>query len=597
MKIYYYLILFLLLANPIQMASASSAGDEGGVPPPPASGSGGGGGSPQFFDYYIPLIYDDTHSRGMAEVVVWVIQQSLLITSFSMDKSGSNTVQVNEPAKYVFNPRDNRGLTNGSLIRSTSPLLIAVQRNTEDIQSDESFGYSLLSDRMHGFEFTSHINGYLSVFSVNPGALIRIQSPGESIVMEESIDEAYSTIQVAVKKGSYINSSLPVFGAFISFEHGVHASMAVPRYLKGTNYIFDSILAAPRTDEIDRSYISIIPDEPTELTLIYKGGGNKFLTIFDDTVIKLDSELVGINSSRGYLDVTIHLLLSYGGLERHSMVQLIAAEEMEFAEFFVSPSGYSSHYATTNPMTSYYSLAYQAIPGNSGFIFDNRYMMNTTKYSTFSMISKSDSNIVYANNSFFSIITSPGLTGHPMSPSLSFLNLPLNSQSSRNITGLINTWYRFPNIAVGKIEVRPGPIEEFTGQVIHIEIYSNGTLPVSHFSLRITLDDEEYTEEFDFVQANESIIFEYTRFMDYGKTMINVTVELDIEEEVNEINEDDNSLRGDFNVEKNIRLRYSGILAVVLVIGLISIRIRRWLKSQREASRTHVDVLIEEVIE
>ena len=69
------IIITLLLLNPSVQAFAASAGDEGS--PPPAGGpSGGGGGSPQFYDYYVPLVFDSNHSDGESKIVLWIIQPS-----------------------------------------------------------------------------------------------------------------------------------------------------------------------------------------------------------------------------------------------------------------------------------------------------------------------------------------------------------------------------------------------------------------------------------------------------------------------------------------------------------------------------------------
>ena len=49
--------------------------------------------------------------------------------------------------------------------------------------------------------------------------------------------------------------------------------------------------------------------------------------------------------------------------------------------------------------------------------------------------------------------------------------------------------------------------------------------------MTIEIDDEDIiTNEFDFVGANVSLIFEFTRFMSYKKVKLNVTVTLDIDE-------------------------------------------------------------------
>jgi hypothetical protein len=206
----------------------------------------------------------------------------------------------------------------------------------------------------------------------------------------------------------------------------------------------------------------------------------------------------------------------------------------------------------------------------------------------------SDSHIVLGDEAAFGIITSPGIASHPMAPSVSFLNLPLNPSSTKpNTTGLLATWFRFPNLAVSSIDIIPGPPEEYTGQEIRISVISNGTLPASRFNLIISIDQENVLEEeFDFLQVNQTLIFSFTKFLSYGKTAINVTARVDVADSVNEINEDDNSSSLDVEVVKNIRLRFTIYGIIILIIGYIANRTRKSIKSRREKNRAHVDTII-----
>ena len=141
-------------------------------------------------------------------------------------------------------------------------------------------------------------------------------------------------------------------------------------------------------------------------------------------------------------------------------------------------------------------------------------------------------------------------------------------------------------------------MEEFTGQTIFIEIASNGSLPSGKFTVEIQIDDEELiTDTYDFLQANESIIYKYNRFFEYGKRELNITVKVDTENEVNESNEDDNEQDMDFNVLTNLRLRVTGILFVLIIIFLIFRKGYISAKTQQKMSRSHIDGIIEGEIE
>ncbi len=593
-------IALILMLTSVNYSSGSSSGDDGAVPPPVGGGGGGGGGSPEFYDYFVPLVFNSSNERGYSEVSIWAIQDSSLQTSFAMDKSGTNSIQTGtEPVKLTFNPEDNSGLTNGSLIRSSSPLLVLGHRSSQDYTDDYSFGYSVLSSRMRGFEFNAPFTGWMSVITQNLDAEIKVESISEGVVYSYTVDPLTLTQSFYVEEGAYINTTSPLNGAFITFDPGAAATMAVPKYMKGDNYVFDASLYSNREDEIDRSYISIFPDEPTELDFIYKDGSIEKQVIFDTTKFNLNPDLRGINSSRGEIDVSFHMYFDYAGIGRYSTVQLFSASEMRAGELFVSPEGFTSHYGTIQNDTSIVTAEFDNTdPLNAGFYYSSRYKFNQSRYDVLSYNSETDSNILIANDSIFGIITSPGKIGNPMSPSFAFLNIPLNAQTSKNITGLEATWYRFPNLAVYVVEVIPGPLEEYTGQTIHIEIVSNGSLPASSFSLEIQIDDEELiVDELDFLQANSSLIYEFKRFFDYGKTELNITVKVDVDNEVNEINEDDNEVDFDFNVNTNVRLRFTGILIIVLVLSVIVYRIRRWIKRQNKIQRAHIDLIIEGEIE
>lgn len=586
----------ILLIITVTYSSGSSSGDDGAVPPPVGGGGGGGGGSPEFYDYFVPLVFNSSHEKGYSEVSIWVIQDSSIQTSFAMDKSGTNSIQTgSEPLKLTFNPTDNLGLTNGSLIRSSSPLLVLGHRSSQDYSEDYSFGYSVLSSRMRGFEFNAPFTGYMSVVTQNLDAVLKVESISEGVVYSYTVDPLTLTQSFYVEEGAYINTTSPLNGAFITFDPGAAATMAVPKFMKGDDYVFDASLYANREGEIDRSYISIMPDEPTELDFIYKDGSVERHIIFDNSKFNLNPDLRGINSSRGEIDVSFHLYFDYAGIGRYSTVQLFSAKEMRAGELFVSPEGFTSHYGTIQNTTGISTIEFDnSDPLNAGFYYSSRYQFNQSRYDVLSYNGDSDGNIVIANDSMFGIITSPGKVGNPMSPSIAFLNIPLNAQTSKNITGLEATWYRFANLAVYPVEVIPGPLEEFTGQTIRIEIVSNGSLPSSGFSLEIQIDDEElFVDELDFLQANTSLIYEFKRFFDFGKTELNISVKVDVDNEVNEINEDDNKVDFDFNVDSNIRLRFTGILIIMIVLGVIIYRIRRWIKRQNKMQRAHIDLIIE----
>lgn len=588
MKIFTIFIILLILLSPMNI-NASSSGDDGSSSTS-SSSSGGGGGAPQFYDYYIPLVFDETHRDGYSEVSIWIIQPSALITSFDQNEAGVNSVQVSQPTKITFNPLENQGLTNGSMIRSTSPMLVVGHRTNEDIFRDSSFAYSVLIDRMMGFQFLSPIDGWINVFTLTSNTRIDVKNSNNQIIPSR-IDNAYTTDAIPVRKGDFINSSAPVSGAFISYQNGTYASMALPKYLQGHDYVFDTDLTAERAEETVLSFLTIIPDEPTELQLLYPDSGVERLIIDGPVQIKLSNNLRAIHSERSSISVTIHQKILYGGLIRQSLVQLISSTEMRAGELFLTPSGFSTHISVLKENSSFTS----GIFDEEIDTYNLASKSNITRdlYETIQYQGLSDSHLILGDQESFSFITSPGKASHPMAPSVAFLNLPLNPTTNANVTGVTSTWFRFPNLAVSEIKIIPGPAEEYTGQKIYVKVISNGSLPASRFTLVITIDQETVIdEEYEFLQVNSSLEFTINEFFSFGKEKINITARVDVNDNVNEINEDDNSDSLDVVVNKNIRLRVS--LLVVLVLGLIFAgnRVRNRIISRRQKIRSHVDTII-----
>ncbi|MHA2402027.1 MAG: CARDB domain-containing protein, partial [Candidatus Kariarchaeaceae archaeon] len=493
---------------------------------------------------------------------------------------------------------ENRGLTNGSRIRTTSPVLVSGQRTTEDIYYDHSFAYSILSSRMMGFEYTSPFDGFISLVSLSQGTVINVKHPGE---FSQDRDVLGSTITLAVKEGTYINSTRPTNAAFISYTEGTSASMAVPGYLRGSNYIFDADVTAHKSEEIKRSYILIDPEQPTELEFQYSNGEKDTQIIFQKTKFGLNSALRSINSSHGKIDVTLRNIFDYGGITRSSTLQLIAAPEMRSGEIFATAKGYSSHLVAIQNNTSFGTAVVdddfrQCITeiASQEECLSSRHIFNKSSGMSFSFNSLNDNLVLIGNNSAFGFFSLPGKTSHPMSASLAFLNIPLNTETNReNVTGILATWYRFPNLAVIDLSIEPRPHEEYTSQTIRVEVISNGSLPASLFRIEISIDKKvEVDETYDFLQVNETLVFEISKFISYGKNTLDISVNVDVDDQVNEINEEDNKQSFGVKIKKNIRLRWSiyGLLTILTLYMFY--RFGRFLQVKRRTSRTHVDVIL-----
>ncbi len=564
----------------------SSEGDPG---TPPAGGGGGGGGSPQFFDYYVPLIFNSSHADGKSIIQITFIQPSVLITTFAQDKAGVTQSQIRTPQTIILDPDNARGLTNGSLIRTTSPVQVIVQRNTQDISWDHSFSYTILPIRMAGYEYRAPFDGFIAIFTKTQDTQVNIRHRNGT-VKSGRIFIPNTMKMFSVTSGAYINTSRSTIGAFYTTIGGYKASMAVPKFLRGKDYIFSGNLYNLNNNQVDLSKIRIFTDHPTELQIQYVNNQIKKLAIFGDTVLPLTSSIRGIKSLRGDISVSVEINIAYGGILRSSSVELMAAPEMRAGELFAYSSGFSESFSVINQQTNMtllhfdtnqYRVAYRDIPVYS-------------KYDTHEILTEVVPSVLVANHSLFGIGTSPGKIGNPMSPSMAYLPLPLNSQTLfRNVTGVKSTWYRFIDLAVNSITFFPKPPEEFSSQTIIVKIVSNGSLPAGEFVYTVTIDGKEVAKNtVTFLPVNNTIELKFNQFLPFDTKTLSVVVSVDINNQVNEITKNDNNLSINVPVVQNLRLRGTFYLVLTIIAVLTGRYFYRKYKEKQTEEEGRVDMIL-----
>lgn len=586
------LLVLIFLVSVSTNYSVTIASSSEGDPVPPSGGTGGGGGGGfLFFDYYIPLIFDETHPDGLASVSVTTFQPSLMITSFAMDESGVNQRSYDTPTTIFFDPSKSPGLTNGSLIRLTSPAQVVVHRLTDDISEDKSFAYTVFPDRMRGFEYRAPFDGYATVFTEDQLTNVNFLFPnGTSLT--RTIFQPFAPQTYPVVKGTYINTTEFTTVTFYSPDHetGYKAALGIPRYLRGSEYIIPQNLYDLDKNETDLSYVEIIPTAPTEIVFTYKGGENRTFEIFGQSTFSLSSDLVGIHAIRAEIDVNLFFVSQYGGLTRSSSIQMIEAPEMRAGEIFAIVPGFSASFAILQPQTNFTVAEYT----EQGYLLANRGPFELEKYDSVSIPTKLEPSIAIGNNSLFGVSVSPGRSGHFMDASMAFVLLPLNQQTLyRNVSGITATWYRFTNLAIGSIDIFPDPAEEFSSLLIEIKVISNGSLPSSSFKLEVDLDDEVIIEdEIDFLPVGETLTYSYRTFLRYNQQNMSLSVQVDVENEVTEINEDDNNFSGTIEVFENLRLRVSIGLVVFAALAFIGRTIYKKIKLARQIQKSRVDAIL-----
>lgn len=583
------LILISIRANIVYTFGSSSEGDP--APPSGNGGGGGGGGGFLFFDYYIPLIFDETHKDGLASVSVTLIQPSLMLTSFAMDESGVNQRVFNSPTTVIFDPSSSPGLTNGSLIRLTAPAQVVVHRLTQDVENDKSFAYTVLPDRMRGYEYRAPFDGYVTVFTEDQLTEVNFRFPNGS-TKQGMIFQPFDPQTFPIAKGTYINTTKATTVTFFSpdDENGYKATLGIPRYLRGMKYIIPQQLYVTPEDETDLSYVEVIPSSPTEINLTYVSGAVRTVSIFGPTKFSLSADLVGITSRRSEIDVNLHFVHQYAGLTKSSMVQMIEAPEMRAGELFAIIPGLSASFAILQPNTNFTVAEYT----QDGFIIANREVWKLETYDSVSIPTKFSPSIVVANDSLYGLSVSPGRSLHWMAPSMAFVLLPLNQQTLyRNVTGITATWYRFTNLAIQSIDIFPDPAEEFSSLLLEVRIVNNGSLPASAFKLEVKLDDEiVIQDELDFLPVNETLVYTYRTFLRYNQRNLTLSIDVDVENEVTEINEDDNTFSGTIHVGRNIRLRVSIDLFIIIVIVYLARIAYRRFRLMRKLQKSRVDAIL-----
>ena len=586
-------VLTVLFYSPhvVQTSASSSEGDP--APPSGEEGSSGGGGGGvatlNVFTYYVPLIFNSSNPLGSSNVTVWTHVSVQLLTSFSIDGSGTNSLTLNEPTKVSFTPTFSPGLTNGSFITTTAPCQVIGERYTEDIGVDRSFSYTILPARMMGFEYRAPFDGSASIYTRSINTTLRFAGVITPVFLPQ-----FQVVAVTVTEGQYFNATTPVLVAFYSTDGpGVSATLGVPSFLRGQSYLLNADLNAESTYEQDLSYIKVIPDSPTEIYILYEDGSTRALEIFGTTRLVKDNSIRGISSRRSDILVLVESILDYGKLLRRSSVVLFAAPEMRAGELFLLPDGYSTHIVVLNPRTNFTVAEWYS--GNYTVGARNLPTYNVSEVLTFGTTAVR--NVIYGNHSLFVIATSPGYVGHPMAPSASFVVLPLNTQTLyRNTTTVLSTWYRFANLAVERVTLHPESPEELTGQMINVRFIANGSLPASSFRVRIEFFGEVHVnEEIQFLAVNKTLDYSFSIFLDFGLRELNITASIDTLSVVTEIDEDDNIVMFHVVVNPNIRI----IITASVIIGLLVIFVpflltRRWLNNRRiEDSRYDAILSIE----
>ena len=578
-------LVFLILLVPL---STTHAGSAEGDPAPPSGGSSnsGGGGGPDIFYYFIPLIFGENHTDGESKVVIWTFQPTQIQTSFSIDNAGLNSLRLDAPSRVEFSPSTSPGLTNGSLIITVGPAQVVGMRDTQDILSDTSFSYSILPARMMGFEYISPFDGYFSVFTRSQNTELRT-SEGDFYIADP-----FESTTIPVHSGEYINSTQPIIGAFYSQDNsGTSASLGVPFFLQGKEYIFNGDLSANRAEEVDHSFIKVIPSTPTELNITYSNGTVAKSEIFGETQLYLDENIRGVSALRGRITVSIEKVVDYSYIARRSTVELMAAPEMRAGELFSLFDGFSTSLAIINPSTNLTVIEYT----NQGYILSTR---DAPIYGTFDALTYGQipgRQLVLGNHSLFAIASSPGYATYAMAPSMSFLPFPMNTQTIyRNVTGATATWYRFTNLAVESIEFLPSSPEKFTGLKLRVTFISNGTLPAGNFSLTISINDELVVDDsVSFLRVNDTIVYEFDEFLQFDKSEIKVLAKIDTQDSVSELDENDNEMIEIKPIANNLRIDLSLYLFITLIVLYIIRRIYLSWKKKKQIEKSKFDAILE----
>ncbi len=583
------LIISLILGGALAGTRVSAGSAEGDPAPPsgnPGGNGGGGGGGPDIFYYFIPLVFNESHRDGESKVVVWTFQPTIIQTSFSINEAGLNSIRLDAPGKVEFSPSTSPGLTNGSLIITVGPAQVVGMRDNQDIYSDISFSYSILPARMMGYEYISPFDGYLSAFTRSQSTELRT-SDGRFVVVDP-----FTTVTIPVKSGEYINSTQPILGAFYSQDGtGTSTTMAVPFFLQGKEYIFKTDISANRAEEIDLSYIKVVPEVPTELNITYVNGTVREITVFGETSLKASENIRGISALRGRITVSLEKIVSYSYISRRSTIELIAAPEMRAGELFSLFDGFSTSWSVLNRNTNTTIIDFT----QGGYALSQREAGLYDKFEDITYGKIFDRKFILANNSLFGIASSPGYSGYPMSPSMSFIPLPMNTQTIyRNVTGVQATWYRFTNLSIKSIEYLPADPERFTGEKIRVTFISNGSLPAGNFDLQISINGEIIVDEsYPFLQVNDTIVYEFDQFLQLDDVELTVLAKIDTGDTVSEINEDDNELSKTAPVEENLRIIVTLYLIVFLILYFVVYKIYKNWKRRKKIEESKFDAILE----
>ena len=578
-----------------------------------SSAAGGGGGGPTYYHYLIPLVFSDG-DFGPTQISLVSVSYAQVILGFASAKLGGANAFDMQPGESIhFTTEEESGLKNGTRITSTALITIQVfsVRNLTSYlyggevsgeSEDRSWGYAALAYSAWGTDYLiGSENSLVAIVANQSGVNVTINdevgdTEGEKI--ELLTDGRLAIVELEGRKR--ITSNAPVW--LVEFvgntTTGTYALSGIPENLWGDTYIL-SQHGLPGDPPLKRSYVSLYAEEDITIQL-YDNGEIKNVEAQEKTTAQLDisNGLYIRNVAKDIPPIVIETseTKTFGVLfyehnttdgKRHvAAVPLIGQEQLRYAETYASVAYIPGRLTNIVP---------QEVDTHI-LVSTNRFFQNTTVQAGES-IAWSDSSVSTAADKAL-LVYDVGLqyqnedTDKDKS-SIATILFPLNAVGANPPENAsFVSWYRTPNLVLENADFDRTPTQ-LERTRLRFSVKNDGRQAAPAFTVEVTFNGIEKLEHrFEGLRVNESQEFEVEEFLWFGSEL-SYEINVDIDNEVKEGNEADNTKGETIEIQANTRLNAVGILSLIVLITVTIVYATRKWRQIAEKQGLKIDYTVE----
>lgn len=579
------LITLLLISGiGIQTLAANAGSSSGGDPPQPPSdstASSGAAGS-RYFNYWIPLVFTEA-PYGPTIITFTSVSPVQIIPHFdSLTMNGS--ISLPEFGYFALSTEYEPYLANGTWFETTGPVQVTVMSYNgvlENETNDYSWSYAVLPTNMWDQKYVvNYDDTLLAIMPGYDGISATVFSPPTANGQRSSndIDLNYigNVTLLRADAGTVVYSESAIW--LVQFngnpETGTFAMAGIPSILWDNQYLISDDVT-PGEPPNETSSFDFIPPQAGTLTMLSDDSYNELEFDANQTVsVPLDSQefecrrrAFGVNEDSNEFPGVLRFMFIDQQERLHvSTIPLIGRDKLSFAEIYF-----------TLPLLPGREMSAGAIEDETAISMytvdkDGNPMLTTPElYSAGQFVSIPDFYaLAIANKSILAYEAASQYYNDSTLASIAQILFPQNMVSQYPTDEAIYpSWYRMPNLAIHEVRFDPYPLTKVQNAIMEVEIINNGTQITGPFSVQINVNGvEKYRERRDNgLRPDEIYEISVQEFQWFSRDVLTYSINVDIDNDIIELSEDDNTIQGSEEVVFNPRLRllvYAFITALVV---------------------------------